>query len=152
MPVLAVNRIEVDEADVAVRYRFHLDGRQAGDLGVVVHEVVALGADGRLYLCQPIGRKRDQRRIDRDRSAVVADGVGGVDEQVDEYLLHLVRVHRHFRQRGVEIRIELDVLEQELRCDDLYCALEDPVEIRVLLAGHGRAGEIEQALDDFPAP
>src|SRR5579871_1351326 len=62
----------------------------------------------------------------RDRHpAALARGVAGVEQQVDQHLLELVRVGRHVRERGVEARDELEVAGVELPLQEGPGALDD---------------------------
>ena len=83
------------------------------------------------------------------RSSVGAHRLLGVDDDVQEHLLDLVRVEHRLRQRRVELQLGLDVADAQVVVAQLQHALDERVEVRRLLLRPAPARERQQVRHDL---
>jgi hypothetical protein len=79
---------------------------------------------------------------DADRAAAtrLADSLLGVDDEVQQYLLHLPSIGQYRRQRGIKIKLDVNVSEFQFIIAKGQRALSDVIQIHWLAAGIGFTG------------
>jgi hypothetical protein len=92
------------------------------------------------------------RNLDPALGLVCFDCLPGVVDDVDEHLLHLVRIHHGLRQLRVEARDDLHVAGAQLVLEDFDRRFDQFVDGGELSFRCAPAGEAEQSLDDLLTP
>jgi len=76
-------------------------------------------------------------------------GLLGVDDDVEEDLLELVRVGQGLGELGVQVHLQADVLQPQVVAAELQDTLEKDIEVHQFLFGLAAASKGEEVLDDL---